>query len=98
MTFAERFGHSLAAARERTGLSQENLGLRAGLHRTAVGQLERGERVARLDTYVKLIGSLGLEHGALLDGLSWRPAELHEGAFFPASQNAQGSAHGRAEP
>lgn len=81
MTFAERFGRNLAAAREPTALSQEDLGLRAGLHRTAVGQLERGQRVAKLDTYVKLIGSLGLEPGDLLDGLSWRPAELTEGAW-----------------
>lgn len=79
MTFAQRFGRNLAAARQRTGLSQENLGLRAGLHRTAVGQIERGERVARLDTYVKLIDSLGVERGALLDGLSWQPAEYSKG-------------------
>jgi len=81
VTFAQRFGCNLAAARERVGLSQEALGLRAGLHRTAVGQLERGQRVAKLDTYVKLIDSLGLEPGDLLNGLSWRPAEFTEGEW-----------------
>jgi transcriptional regulator with XRE-family HTH domain len=86
MTFAERFGRNLTAARERTGLSQENLGLRAGLHRTAVGQLERGERVARLDTYVKLLDSLGVEHGALLDGLSWQPAEYSAGEMSASDE------------
>ena len=30
----------------------------ASLHRTAVGQIERGERVCRVDTLVKLAGSL----------------------------------------
>jgi len=79
MTFAQRFARNLTAAREPTGLSQEDLGLRAGLHRTAVGQLERGQRIARLDTYIKLIDSLGLERGDLLDGLAWRPAEYSEG-------------------
>lgn len=81
MTFAQRFGHNLAEARQRSQpyLSQENLGLRAGLHRTAVGQIERGERVARLDTYIKLIDSLGVERGALLEGLSWTPAEMQVG-------------------
>lgn len=83
MTFAERFGRNLAEARQKTEprLSQEDLGLRAGMHRTAVGQLERGQRVARLDTYVKLIDSLGLQHGDLLEGLSWHPAELSEGEW-----------------
>lgn len=81
MTFAERFGHNLAAARHRAGLSQEELSFRAELHRTAVAHLERGQRVARLDTYVKLIDSLGLEPGDLLVGLSWRPAQLAEGGW-----------------
>jgi transcriptional regulator with XRE-family HTH domain len=86
VTFAERFGRNLAEAREGTGLSQENLGLRAGLHRTAVGQLERGDRVARLDTYLKLIDSLGVERGALLDGLSWRPAEFTYGELSASEE------------
>ncbi len=84
MTFAQRFGRNLAAARQRTDLSQENLGLRAGLHRTAVGQIERGERVARLDTYIKLIDSLGVERGALLEGLAWTPAEMQVGQLSAA--------------
>ena len=81
MTFAKRFGRNLTRARQRTQpyISQEELGLRAGLHRTAVGQLERGERTARLDTYMKLIGALGAQPGDLLDGLAWRPAEFTAG-------------------
>jgi transcriptional regulator with XRE-family HTH domain len=59
--FAIRFGRNLAYCRNRAGdLSQEELGMRSELHRTAVGQLERGERVARSDTLVKLAGSLGI--------------------------------------
>jgi transcriptional regulator with XRE-family HTH domain len=79
LDFATRFGHNLARCRERTTLSQEELGLRAGLHRTAVGQLERGERVARTDTLVKLAGSLGVRPEELLAGLEWRPAVMTEG-------------------
>lgn len=52
--FAGRFGANLLYCRERANLSQEELGMRAELHRTAVGQLERGDRVARTDTLVKL--------------------------------------------
>lgn len=79
MDFATRFGQNLARCRERTTLSQEELGLRAGLHRTAVGQLERGERVARSDTLVKLAGSLGIKPEELLVGLEWKPAVMTEG-------------------
>lgn len=81
MSFAEQFGRNLIGARRRAGLSQEELGVRASLHRTAVGQLERGERVARCDTLVKLAGSLGVEPGVLLAGLSWQPGELRIGRF-----------------
>jgi len=31
--------------------------MRAEVHRTAVGQLEQGERIARTDTLVRLAGS-----------------------------------------
>lgn len=51
----------------------------AGLHRTAVGQLERGERVARTDTLVKLCCFLGVSSEELLAGLGWRPQQLFIG-------------------
>jgi transcriptional regulator with XRE-family HTH domain len=73
MTFAEKFGLNLARARIALGLSQEELGVRSSLHRTAVGQLERGERVARSDTLIKLAGSLGVPPEVLLVGLDWSP-------------------------
>ena len=81
MTFAERFGRNLLAARERVGITQEELGFRAELHRTAVGQLERGERTARLDTYVKLLGALEIDPAELLIGLSWERARIQSGQF-----------------
>jgi len=54
----------------------------ADLHRTAVGQLERGERTARADTVLKLCGSLGIEPSALFDGLSWTPAQYNRGELI----------------
>lgn len=76
LDFATRFGHNLARCRRRAGLSQEELGVRASLHRTAIGQLERGERVARSDTLVKLAGSLSVQPEELLDGLQWMPGRM----------------------
>lgn len=66
---AAQFGTNLARRRKRAHLSQEELAVRASLHRTAIGQLERGERTARIDTLVKLAGSLDLPPGELLDGM-----------------------------
>ena len=80
--FAIRFGSNLTRHRLRAGdMTQEELGMRAELHRTAVGQLERGERVARADTLIKLAGSLGIRPEELLDGLAWTPSVRTEGTM-----------------
>jgi transcriptional regulator with XRE-family HTH domain len=55
---ARVFGENLAIARHRVHLSQEALGRLAGLHRTEIGMLEHGERTPRIDTLVKLSGSV----------------------------------------
>lgn len=78
---AEQFGRNLAYCRRRAKLSQEELSVRASLHRTAVGMLERGERVPRIDSLVKLAGSLGISAAELLDGLEWSPGETVYGSF-----------------
>ena len=78
---AAQFGTNLARRRKRAHLSQEELAVRASLHRTAIGQLERGERTARIDTLVKLAGSLDLPPGELLDGMGWTPGGTRVGQF-----------------
>ena len=78
---ATSFGKNLARCRKRAKLSQEELSVRASLHRTAVGQLERGERVARVDTLIKLAGSLGIPPGELLEGMGWDPGGTRIGQF-----------------
>jgi len=65
----ERFAKNLRDARRRLGLSQEALGAAAGIHRTEVGLLERGERDPRLRTITKLARALGIAPAALLDGV-----------------------------
>jgi transcriptional regulator with XRE-family HTH domain len=81
MDIAASFGRNLARCRRRAELSQEELAVRASLHRTAVGQLERGERVARVDTLIKLAGSLGIPPGDLLGGMNWDPGGTRVGEF-----------------
>lgn len=79
--FATRFGQNLSYCRERRSLSQEELGFSAELHRTAIGQLERGQRIARTDTLVKLVGSLAVPPEELLDGLLWTPGAWTRGTL-----------------
>jgi transcriptional regulator with XRE-family HTH domain len=78
---ARRFAGNLTIARERAGLSQEELGFRASLHRTQIGVLERGARLPRIDTVVKLAGALSIPPADLLAGLTWKPRELGAGGF-----------------
>jgi len=76
-----RFGENLVRLRKRAGISQEELGFRSNLHRTEVGMLERGIRLPRIDTLLKVAGALELEPGDLLDGLTWTPGSPRTGSF-----------------
>lgn len=78
---AVHFGRNLARARRRAGLSQEELGLRASLHRTEIGMLEHGQRVARIDTVTKLAGAMAIEPQELLEGIHWTPRTATGGGF-----------------
>lgn len=66
---ARAFGARVRRAREARGLSQEALADEAGLHRTYVGSIERGERNVSLFNIVKLAEALNVSPGHLLDNL-----------------------------
>ena len=83
MSIREQFGSNLRYCRRLARLSQEEVSFRASLHRTQVGILERGERLPRIDTLVKLAGALDVSPCDLLDGIAWRPGETTPGAFMP---------------
>jgi transcriptional regulator with XRE-family HTH domain len=68
------FAVNLKRCRAQAGLSQEEVGFRAELHRTEVGLLERGARVPRIDTVIKLATALEVDAGELLAGIVWTPA------------------------
>jgi len=67
-----RFAENLISLRGRAGLSQERTAERAGLHQTELSLLERGLRLPRLDTIVKLAGAIEVEPCELLAGMAWR--------------------------
>jgi transcriptional regulator with XRE-family HTH domain len=77
----KQFGDNLFRCRTEVGISQDELSVRASVHRTEISQLERGLRIPRVDTLVKLAGGLGVEPGQLLVGLSWKPGNLSQGNF-----------------
>jgi transcriptional regulator with XRE-family HTH domain len=78
---AQEFGLNMLVARKRADLSQEELGFRASLHRTEIGELERGVRLPRIDTVVKLAGALSVPPGDLLKGVAWSPGRERLGRF-----------------
>ncbi len=62
----QAFGDRVRALRSARGLSQEALAERAGLHRTYVGSVERGERNVSLDNIHALADALEVAAGDLV--------------------------------
>lgn len=81
MDIAARFGDNLVRCRKRADLSQDELSIRASVHRTEISQLERGLRIARIDTLIKLAGSLEVSAEELLAGMAWDPGGTRIGKF-----------------
>jgi transcriptional regulator with XRE-family HTH domain len=79
------FDDNLARVRREADLSQDELSVRASVHRTEISQLERGLRVARIDTLIKLAGSLEATPSELLEGIAWEPGASRRGHFRPFS-------------
>lgn len=61
-------GQRLRSERKRLGISQEELARRAGLDRTYVSKIERGERNVTLSTVEKLADALKVNPSELLNG------------------------------
>jgi transcriptional regulator with XRE-family HTH domain len=88
VSVAERFGENLLAHRRRAGFSQESLAALASLHRTEIGQLERGSRLPKIDTLVRLAGALSVPPGDLLKGMAWTPGNMRPGRFLLSDSGA----------
>ena len=79
---SRRFAANLRCLRDDAGLTQEELAFLARIHRTQVSLMESGERLPRFDTLVRLIGALGVDHGALFAGIAWEPPDLVRGGLL----------------
>ncbi len=66
------FGKNVRRLRERLGFSQEELADRAGLHRTYVGSVERGERNISLENIVAIARALDVSPADLVMAIPTR--------------------------
>ena len=72
---ARQFGETVRGCRERVldergrKMSQERLGEVAGLHRTYIGHVERGEVNVALYNIVRIAGAIGVDPAVLVTGL-----------------------------
>lgn len=70
-----RFGINLRECRRLLGISQLELSLRAETHMNAISTLELGQRLPRIDTFIRLVGALETTPNELAAGILWTPAE-----------------------
>lgn len=66
-------GGRIRAARKKAGLSQEKLAELAGVHHTYIGQLERGEKNATLDSIYRVSSALKLPLSTLFEKIEQFP-------------------------
>jgi transcriptional regulator with XRE-family HTH domain len=66
MNHREALGIVVRSHRQAIGLSQEELAECAGLHRTYIGSIERGERNVSVDNIYTIAQALGTSAGELL--------------------------------
>jgi ribosome-binding protein aMBF1 (putative translation factor) len=66
-SIGERIGWNIRIIREQQGLSQEELGAIARLHRAYIGQIERGEKNIGLKNLEKIANALNVNVSVLVD-------------------------------
>lgn len=72
---SSRFGNAVRVARTTAGLTQEELAERAGLDRSYIGGVERGDRNPTLIVIEKIAGGLGITLAALFSYSVERPEQ-----------------------
>lgn len=94
---AMRFGRNLGRQRRLADLSQQELGDLTGLHRMDIGAIERGERLPRIDTILKVSAGVEASPCELMTGLRWYPGRQFEieGEFRVEDHSSSSSAAGK---
>lgn len=76
--WARVFGERVRERRQKQSVTQEQLGDRAGLHRTFVGHVEQGATNVTLRSILQLADALDVDPADLVAGLAPDPADLSE--------------------
>lgn len=79
-SFSVEFGRRLRQLREQSGISQEELSFRSGLHRTYIGGVERAEKNPTIQNVARLAKGLGVVPSALVSAIDTVPASKNEEA------------------
>ena len=70
MSIAKIIGDRIRAYRNQKGWSQEYLAEKADVHHTYIGQLERGEKNATIESISKIAGTLGVSLSSFFENIS----------------------------
>jgi transcriptional regulator with XRE-family HTH domain len=74
---AERFAANLAHYRQQSELTIEALAARSEIHRSQVSEYLGGRSQPKIGPLARLAGALGVTPAALLEGITYEPAEAH---------------------
>lgn len=92
---AEHFGRRLWYRRRLACLTQGELGCLLDVHRTEIGLLERGLRLPRLDTILKLSAGVEASPCELIAGLHWQTGSLDLVGGAYVEDSSAGAADGK---
>ena len=92
---ADGFGAALRAWRSQAGISQEELGFRAGMHRTYISKLERGLNSPSLDAVRALAAALGRTASELVSAAEVEAGRLGLAAAEGGASRSTGSVRRR---
>ncbi|WP_342577309.1 helix-turn-helix transcriptional regulator [Psychrobacillus sp. FSL K6-2843] len=76
MDLVKIVGERIRFYRKERGLSQEELAFRASLHNTYIGQLERGEKNATIESLAKVCAALDITLAVLFEDEASQPKVL----------------------
>ena len=76
MDLVKIVGERIRFYRKERGLSQEELAYRASLHNTYIGQLERGEKNATIESLAKISTALDITFAELFEDKTSHPKVL----------------------
>lgn len=75
---AKYIGQRIRSCRVNQGLSQEKLAERSGCHPTYIGQLERGEKNATIESIERIAAALNVSMSKLFEKLDGQTADARD--------------------